>query len=222
MTIRVATIEDDARYRASLEALLRLSPGIELAGSFGSPVGALESLENDGEHSPWDVVLMDLDLPGMSGIEATRRVKRILSDVSVVVLSVFEEPEKILEAICAGADGYLTKATPPEELLAQIRTVADGGSPLTSGVARTVVDLLRHLRQYESADPSTADDRLELSEREREVLRCLMDGMAYKQVADRLDISIDTVRSHIRRIYKKLQVHSVAQAVSRALREGLA
>lgn len=222
MTIRVATIEDDARYRASLEALLRLSPGIELAGSFGSPVGALESLENDGERSPWDVVLMDLDLPGMSGIEATRRVKRILPEVSVVVLSVFEEPEKILEAICAGADGYLTKATPPGELLAQIRTVADGGSPLTSGVARTVLDLLRHIELDVPDDPVTGDDGLELSEREREVLRCLMDGMAYKQVADRLDISIDTVRSHIRRIYKKLQVHSVAQAVSRALREGLA
>jgi DNA-binding NarL/FixJ family response regulator len=222
MTIRVATIEDDARYRASLEALLRLSPGIELAGTFGSPVGALESLENDGERSPWDVVLMDLDLPGMSGIEATRRVKRILPEVSVVVLSVFEEPEKILEAICAGADGYLTKATPPEELLAQIRAVADGGSPLTSGVARTVLDLLRHIGLDETNDPSTRDDRLELSERERQVLRCLMDGMAYKQVAERLDISIDTVRSHIRRIYRKLQVHSVAQAVSRALREGLA
>jgi DNA-binding NarL/FixJ family response regulator len=222
MTIRVATIEDDARYRASLEALLRLSPGIELAGTFGSPVGALESLENDGERSPWDVVLMDLDLPGMSGIEATRRVKRILPEVSVVVLSVFEEPEKILEAICAGADGYLTKATSPEELLAQIRAVADGGSPLTSGVARTVLDLLRHIGLDETNDPSTRDDRLELSERERQVLRCLMDGMAYKQVAERLDISIDTVRSHIRRIYRKLQVHSVAQAVSRALREGLA
>jgi DNA-binding NarL/FixJ family response regulator len=222
MTIRVATIEDDARYRASLEALLRLSPGIELAGTFGSPVGALESLENDGGRSPWDVVLMDLDLPGMSGIEATRRVKRILPEVSVVVLSVFEEPEKILEAICAGADGYLTKATPPEELLAQIRAVADGGSPLTSGVARTVLDLLRHIGLAETDDPSTRDDRLELSERERQVLRCLMDGMAYKQVAERLDISIDTVRSHIRRIYRKLQVHSVAQAVSRALREGLA
>jgi DNA-binding NarL/FixJ family response regulator len=149
-------------------------------------------------------------------------VKRILPEVSVVVLSVFEEPEKILEAICAGADGYLTKATPPEELLAQIRAVADGGSPLTSGVARTVLDLLRHIGLAETDDPSTRDDRLELSERERQVLRCLMDGMAYKQVAERLDISIDTVRSHIRRIYRKLQVHSVAQAVSRALREGLA
>ena len=222
MTIRVATIEDDTRYRASLEALLRLSPGIDLAGTYGSPAGALKSLESHGERSPWDVVLMDLDLPGMSGIEATRRVKRILPDVSVVVLSVFEEPEKILEAICAGADGYLTKSTPPVELLAQIRAVANGGSPLTSGVARTVLDLLRRIGLDETDDPSPGDDRLELSDRERQVLRCLMDGMAYKQVAERLDISIDTVRSHIRRIYRKLQVHSVAQAVSRALREGLA
>lgn len=222
MTIRVATIEDDARYRASLEALLRLSPGMELAGSFGSPAQALAALERNGDRADWDVLLMDLELPGMSGIEATRRIKGLCPQTSIVVLTVFEEPATVLEAICAGADGYLTKATPPEELLAQLRAVVDGGSPLTAGVAHTVLDLLRHVGPDRATARLAPGERLELSEREREVLRCLVEGMAYKQVADRLDISIDTVRTHIRRIYKKLQVHSVAEAVSRALREGLA
>lgn len=222
MTIRVATIEDDARYRASLEALLRLSPGMELAGSFGSPAQALTALDRDGDRADWDVLLMDLELPGMSGIEATRRIKALLPGTSIVVLTVFEEPATVLEAICAGADGYLTKATPPEELLAQVRSVVGGGSPLTAGVAHTVLDLLRHVGSGRATARAAPGDRLELSEREREVLRCLVEGMAYKQVADRLDISIDTVRTHIRHIYRKLQVHSVAEAVSRALREGLA
>ena len=221
MTIRVASVEDDGRYRASLDALLRLSPGIELAGSFASPAAAIQALEETGASTPWDVVLMDLELPGMSGIEATRRIKRVLPSTPVVVLTVFEEPPTILEAICAGADGYLTKDTPPDELLDQIRAVVDGGSPLTSGVASTVLDLLRRMGPSRMPDRSDAAAEFSLTTREQEVLRCLMAGMAYKHVAARLDISMDTVRTHIRHIYGKLQVHSVAEAVTRALREGL-
>ncbi|MGH2658058.1 MAG: response regulator [Actinomycetota bacterium] len=220
MTIRVASIEDDGRYRESLDALLRLSPGMELAGSFATPGAALEALDAAGPSIAWDVVLMDLELPGMSGIEATRRIKRVLPATPVVVLTVFEDPPTILEAICAGADGYLTKSTPPDELLAQVRAVVDGGSPLTAGVASTVLDLLRHLEPAEPVKDGGAPG-LSLTAREQEVLRCLMAGMAYKNVATHLDISIDTVRTHIRNIYGKLQVHSVAEAVTRALRERL-
>ena len=221
MTIRVASIEDDGRYRTSLDALLRLSPGIELAGSFATPAAALEVLETTGSSTGWDVVLMDLELPGISGIEATRRIKRILPGTPVVVLTVFEDPPVILEAICAGADGYLTKDTTPGELLSQIRSVADGGSPLTAGVASTVLELLRHIGTAGTVEEDGGSPGLGLTAREQEVLRCLMAGMAYKQVAARLDISIDTVRSHIRHIYEKLQVHNVAQAVTRAVKEGL-
>jgi DNA-binding NarL/FixJ family response regulator len=221
MTIRVASIEDDGRYRASLDALLRLSPGIELVGSFASPAAALEALETTDSTDRWDLVLMDLELPEMSGIEATRRIKAILPATPVVVLTVFEDPPTILEAICAGADGYLTKDTPPEELLAQLRAVVNGGSPLTSGVASTVLDLIRRMGPIGTPHEDGPPSGLGLTDREQEVLRCLMAGMAYKNIATHLEISIDTVRSHIRHIYGKLQVHSVAEAVTRALRDRL-
>lgn len=223
MTIRVASIEDDSRYRSSLEALFRLSPGLEVAGSYGSPAAALADLEEAGDAVGWDVVVMDIDLPEMSGIEATRRIKRRLPDVPIMVLTVFEDAPTILEAICAGADGYLTKDTAPAELLRQLRALVGGGSPLTSGVASTVLDLLRHLGPGADAGPVTPDDDgvLALTDREREVLRCLVSGMQYKQIARHLDISIDTVRTHIRHVYRKLQVRNAAEAVTRALRERL-
>lgn len=223
MTINVVTIEDDLRFRASLETLLRHSPGVRLAGSFGDPVAALAKLaasRERGETLAWDLALMDLELPRMTGIEATRVVKSELPSISVIILTVFEEPATVLEAICAGADGYLLKSTPADELLEQIQMVAAGGSPLTSGVARTVLSLVRSLHG-EGPESDAAPSRLDLSEREQEVLRQLVAGLSYKQVATALDISLDTVRTHVRRIYGKLQVHSVAEAVSRAIREGL-
>ena len=226
-TIRVACIEDDGRYRSSLEALLRLSPGMEPGASYAAPAEAIAGIEQGRAGADWDVVLMDLDLPGMSGIEATRRIKRMLPDTPVVVLTVFEDPPTILEAICAGADGYLTKDTPPDELLDQIRAVVNGGSPLTSGVASTVLDLLRRLSPASApapagpAEPDDAPEGFTLTDREQEVLRCLVAGMGYKRVATHLGISIHTVRTHVRHIYRKLQVHSIAQAITRALREGL-
>ena len=217
---RVAVVEDDPRYRQGLETLLRHSTGFGLAASYGAPQSLLrEAGENQTSGaSAWDVVLMDVELPGMDGIEATRRLKAITTDVAVVVLTVFEEPATILDAICAGADGYLLKKTPAAQLLAHIRSVAGGGSPLTPAVARKVLGLVRgEGRRQPSASPS----RLDLTEREQEVLRGLVQGLAYKQVADHLGISLDTVRTHIRGVYRKLQVHSVAEAVSRAIREGL-
>jgi DNA-binding NarL/FixJ family response regulator len=220
--VNVVIVEDDSRYRDSLRALFAHAPGFALVAAYSAATEALEGLAGParaGSEPAWELVLMDLDLPGINGVEATRRIKRRLPATRVVVLTVFEEPATILEAICAGADGYLLKKTAPAELLEQLRVVASGGSPLTAGVARTVLQLVREPRAPEAAPP--ADDLIGLSARERDVLRGLTRGLAYKQVADELGVSLDTVRTHIRSMYKKLQVHSVAEAVGRALRERL-
>jgi DNA-binding NarL/FixJ family response regulator len=223
--IRVVAVEDDARYRASLEVLLRHSEDFVLAESFAAPAAALDHLAAhsvESGHAPqWDLILMDLDMPGMSGIECTRRVKAVLPSVPVVVLTVFEDRASIIEAICAGADGYLLKRTSADNLLLQLRAIQAGGSPLSAGVARTVLDVVRHVNEHLSPRASGVSHAVDLTDREREVLACLVRGMSYKAVAGALDISIDTVRSHIRGVYGKLQVHSVAEAVSRALQNGL-
>jgi DNA-binding NarL/FixJ family response regulator len=219
--LRVAVIEDDARYRASLEELFGHAGGFTLAGSYASPPSALLDVEraiSSDSPPPFDIVVMDLDMPHMSGIEATRRLKALDPAVRVVVLTVFEEPGAILEAICAGADGYLLKKARARELVEGLRAVAEGGSPLTSEVARKVLNLLRAEGSHAQGPPPT---RLTLTEREQQVLRALVDGRSYKETAEQLGISLGTVRSHIVAIYRKLQVHNVAEAVSQALRRRL-
>jgi DNA-binding NarL/FixJ family response regulator len=218
--IRIVTIEDDPQYRSSLELLFHHAGDFELVGSFATPAAALRRLDDPAAEDRWDLVLMDVDLPGMDGIECTRELKRRLPDAAVVILTVFEERGTIVEAICAGAEGYLVKRTPASELLTQLRAIATGGSPISSGVARTVLDLVRRLGPV-APDRAGGASRFELTERELEVLRCLVQGMSYKRTAEHLEISLDTVRTHIRSVYSKLQVHNVAEAVSRALREGI-
>ena len=220
MELRVAVVEDDPHYRGSLETLLGFEPGFQLASSYAEAASLLEDFGDLPLTAPlpWDLVLMDIDLPGMSGIEATRSVKRRRPDAVVVMLTAFEDPEKILAAIRAGADGYLLKRAGVAEVIDQLRSVADGGSPMTPGIARSVLELVRG---GHPKDATSRGDALELSERERDVLRALVRGLAYKQVAAELALSIDTVRTYIRRIYMKLQVHSATEAVARAVREGL-
>lgn len=212
--VRIATVEDDSRYRSSLETLIEVADGFELVGAWGEPAAALDALAAMAPRP--DLVLMDLELPEMTGIECTRRLKRDFPDVAVVVLTVFEDRARLVEAITAGADGYLLKRTPAPLLLEQLRAVMAGGSPLSAGVARTVLDIVRQL------DPGRGGvGEVDLTPREREVLTCLVRGMSYKAAARSLDVSIDTVRSHIRAVYRKLQVNNVAEAVGRALRDGL-
>jgi DNA-binding NarL/FixJ family response regulator len=225
MSLAVALVEDDPRFRSSLETLFESEPGFRLGGSFGAADVALAEVEARiarGERPLWDVVLMDLELPRMTGIEATRRMKSTLPELRVVVFTVFEEPATILEAICAGADGYLLKRTPARELLSQLRAIVSGGAPLTASVARTVLEIVRIGGPGGTlATRDGAPTRLELTAREQEVLRGLVGGLGYRQVGDDLGISLDTVRQHIRSIYRKLQVHSVGEAVARAIREKL-
>jgi DNA-binding NarL/FixJ family response regulator len=211
---RVTVIEDDPRFRESLGALIELSPGFERAGTFPDAESALSAAD-----SAWDLVLMDIELPGMNGIDATRELKLRVPHVRVVVITVFEDPATILRSICAGADGYLTKGTPAEELLHQLRYIMAGGAPLSAGVARTLLGMVRDGNEPTPSHGPRVDAGL--TAREREVLDCLVDGLPYKQVAARLGISIETVRTHIRSVYSKLQVHSVVEAVTLALRNGL-
>jgi DNA-binding NarL/FixJ family response regulator len=226
LTVRTVTVEDDSRYRTGLQALLEHSGDFQLVDSFPSADAALTALaERTARGGPptWDLILMDLDLPGTDGIAATRAVKALAPRVAVVVLTVFEESHTVLRAICAGADGYLAKRAQPAEILDELRSVMSGGAPLSAGVARTVLSLLRRQAGPDREARGSPDgrSRLDLTDREQDVLRCLVNGMAYKQAAQHLGISHDTVRSHVRNVYSKLQVHTVAEAVSRAIREGL-
>jgi len=226
-TTRLVMVEDDPSYTRSIATLMHHTPGFELVESFGNPRRLLETVSREldrGQAPSWQLVLMDLELPGMSGIEATRRLKEMLPDTNVVILTSFEEPSTILQAICVGADGYLLKKAPARELISHLRAVTRGGSPLSGEVARSVLAVVRRFgATTESSDATEPAEpkRLTLTTREQDVLRCLSRGLTYDQVAAELGISSDTIRHHIRNIYKKLQVHSAAEAVSRAVREGL-
>jgi two-component system, NarL family, nitrate/nitrite response regulator NarL len=222
--LKVTIIEDNARYRESMEMLFNHAPDFAVVASYGSAVTAVTEVEKQlrwGLEVDWNIALMDLELPGLNGIEATRRLKKLLPHLSVVMLTVFEEPAVILEAITAGADGYLLKKSSAVEILSQLRMISAGGSPLTSGVARTVLNLLRENKKLSATSEHDAPTRLDLTDREQEVLQELVRGLSYKQIADHLGISIETVRTYIRAIYRKLQVHSVAEAVARGIREKL-
>jgi DNA-binding NarL/FixJ family response regulator len=218
--VRVAIVEDNARYRESIGLLFAHAPGFTLARSVARADLLLEEAGREGPRQ-WDLVLMDLDLPGIGGIEATRRLKALDPTVPIVALTVFEEPATILDAIAAGIDGYLLKKSSVVELLTLLRSVLGGGAPLTPAVARTLLNVVRGQPAPQGDPRRGPPGRLDLSEREQEVLRGLVRGLGYKQVADECGMSLDTVRTHVRSVYRKLQVHSVAQAVGRAIRERL-
>jgi DNA-binding NarL/FixJ family response regulator len=205
--------EDDPMYQASLVMLVRTLPRFRIVGHDESPIEAIEELER-GTPVGWDLALMDLEMPDLDGIEATRRLKAIAPEVKVLVLTAFDEPSRILQAICAGADGYLLKRASHDELADHLHAVLDGGAPLTSRVARTVLDLLRDRKVARQAGTP-------LSPREHQVLAGFVAGKSYKQIAADLGIQIDTVRTYVRTLYRKLQVNSVAAAVTQALRQGL-
>lgn len=222
--VRLATVEDDPRYRSSLALLLRGLPQFRHAGSFAAAEPALREARKARELGlpmPWDVVLTDMGLPDTDGVALTAELKRLFPSMRVIVLTVFDEPVRVLAAICAGADGYLLKSSSSEELIDQLELVIRQNAPLSSALAGTLLRLVResHSDRFGSA---VLPPDLGLTQRQLAVLRGLVEGSSYREIAERLDISLDTVRSHIRQIYTSLQVHSVAEAVSYALRHGLA
>ena len=215
MTIRVCAIEDDARYRDSLAALFTHAPGFTWGGAYARPADALEAAAVSiarGETQPWDVVLMDLDLPGMHGVEVTRRLKAMLPNIQIVVLTVFEDVNSIVNAICAGADGYLLKQGPPEELRNGIVRVHAGERVLHQAALQALV--ARAIRPM--MPPVEA-----LSAREREILGYLADGATSKEIAVTLGLAPKTVENHRARILDKLGVANSAAAVRCAVARGL-
>jgi len=213
MALPVVLVDNDPGFRRSMRMVLELERDLLVVGEFGDGEDLLAAATTAA--AGWRLVFLDIDMPRLDGVESVRRLKAIAPEVLVVMLTVFDDPRSVVEAICAGADGYLAKREAATDVVEQARVVLAGGSPLTPAVARHVLGALR------ATSAPRRGPSIELSRREREVLTLLVDGCAYKQVADRLTLSIDTVRTYIRTLYRKLQVHSVAEAVSRALREGL-
>lgn len=211
--IRVAIVEDHKSLREGMVWMLGSSAGYECIGAFGSCEEALSHWEqeplNDG-----DVVLMDVGLPGMKGTEGARLLKERFEKAQVIMLTMREDTDIILEAIQAGAVGYLLKSTPPTEILQAIQTVTEGGSSLSGPVA------MRILEQFQG-EKNTAKQDFNLSEREMQILKGLVNGLTYKMLAEELFISIDTVRSHIKKLYEKLHVHSRNEAVAVAFNNGI-
>lgn len=204
VSIGVSIIEDDASAREILTDWIRQAHGFRCVSQHGSAESALMKLQAEKP----SVVLMDINLPGMSGIECVRQLKPQLPDTQFVMLTVYEDTDHIFDALAVGASGYLLKQTPRDELLTALKDVHAGGSPMTSNIARKVVQsFLRPAPQ--------ADESVNLSPREREVLELLACGYLYKEIADNLGISVATVVTYIRRIYEKLHVRSRAQAVAK-------
>ena len=207
--IEVAIVEDLREIREGLGALIDGTPGFRCVGRYGSMEEALAGLR-----AAPHVVLLDIGLPGMSGIEGLRRLRAKYPDLSALMITVYEDADRILEAMCAGAAGYLLKTTPPARVLESISEVAAGGAPMSPGVARRVIQLFRDIRP-----PARAD--YQLTPHETRLLRLLVDGHNYKTAAVELGVSVNTIGFHMRRIYDKLEVHSKSEAVSKALRHRL-
>lgn len=209
--IKVALCEDNETFRESLMQFIDDSPGFSVVCTCSSADNIIELVQ---KNKP-DVILMDIDMPGINGIKATEMVKSHFAEVNVLILTVYEDDQKIFDAILAGATGYLLKKTPPSRILEAIIEVQEGGASMSASIVKKVITFFN---QKEAA-PGVND--YTLSQRELEILKCLVNGDSYKMIGDHCDISIGTVRSHINNIYKKLHINSKSEAVAKAIKEKL-
>lgn len=207
MPINVSIVEDSDKFRETLARVLNRSEGFRCISHYPNAEDALKALPNDKP----EVVLMDINLPGMNGVECVRQLKQLIPTIQVMMLTVYEDTENIFNALAAGATGYMLKRTSRDELLEAIKEVHRGGSPMTTHIARKVV--LSFQRAAPAASPTE-----NLSPREQEVLDCLAKGFLYKEIAEKLAISYETVHTYIRRIYEKLQVRTRTEAVAKFLK----
>ncbi len=210
--INVTVFEDNKHLRETFELILNLNEGFSCVGAWPDCSDLLENLLRN----PCDVVLMDIEMPGMNGIEATKLIKTHFPNIHVLIQTVFFEDDFIFNAICAGASGYILKSTTPDGYLEAITEVQSGGSPMTPGIARRVLQLFK-------ANLQPIDNAIEynLTNQEKKVLQLLVEGNSYKMIASELFVSFDTVKSHIRNIYAKLHVNSGTEAVSLAIKNKL-
>ncbi|HEY3932210.1 MAG TPA: response regulator transcription factor [Verrucomicrobiae bacterium] len=207
MPITVSIVEDNDKLRETLVRVLNRADGFRCVSQYANAEDALKDLP---QTKP-DVVLMDINLPGMNGVECVRQLKKIAPEIQVMMLTVYEDTENIFDALAAGANGYMLKRTAGKELLEAIQEVKRGGSPMTTHIARKVVQSFQR-------SAAAAAQTESLSEREQQVLDLLSQGLMYKEIADKLNISYETVHTYIRRIYEKLQVRTRTEAVAKFLR----
>lgn len=207
MAITVSIVEDNEQLRGTLSRMINRAEGFRCMSQYGDAESALESLPKEKP----DVVLMDINLPKMNGVECVRKLKQLAPEILTVMLTAYEDTENIFAALSAGASGYLLKRAPRAELLEAISEVKRGGSPMTTHIARKVVQSFQ--KPVASNEPTE-----NLSAREQEVLDCLSHGLIYKEIAEKLGISYETVHTYIRRIYEKLQVRTRTEAVAKFLR----
>jgi DNA-binding NarL/FixJ family response regulator len=204
--IKLAIVEDNTALRQSLEQLFNRTSNMKCVTSLNNLLNVVSEFQKGQP----DIVLMDIGLPAINGIEGVRTVKSNFENIQVIMFTVFEDDEKIFEAIRSGASGYLLKKTPPEEILEAIKELHDGGAPMSPSIARKVIQAF-HVK------PSSVLEDHQLTSREKEILYALVDGLSYKKIAEKYFVSIHTVRSHISSIYEKLHVNSKSQAVAKVL-----
>lgn len=212
MNLRIAIFDDNRNIRESISMLLNTENGFEVVGSFSH---VLDCVEDTRSCNP-DIVLMDIEMPGMNGIEAVKELKRNFPHVQILMQTVFEDDERVFDSICSGASGYILKNHLNSRLIESIKELDSGGSPMSPSIARKVMNKLQQIPQH--IIPEKAPD-YHLTPREKEVLTCLVNGLSYKMIAADLKISYETVRSHVKNIYEKLHVASLTEVVAKAINQ---
>jgi DNA-binding NarL/FixJ family response regulator len=210
MPATIIIYEDNDTMREGLAQLVNTLPGYEMKGAFMN----CSDVEYHLLNLQPDVILMDIEMPQIDGLEGIQRIRKINSEVKIIVLTVFEDNKNVFDAVCAGANGYLLKKHVSEKLFDSITDVLEGGAPMSAGIATKVLAMLAGNKQKPLADYS-------ITQREKEILQSLVKGNSYKMIAAELHISLQTVKTHIKNVYEKMQVHSQAEAVSKAINERL-
>lgn len=214
MNLRIAIFDDNKNIRESITLLLKTVPGFEVVGSFSHVLDCVEDVKD----SKPDIVLMDIEMPGMTGIEAVKSIKKEFPHIQVLMQTVFEDDDRVFDSICAGASGYILKNYLNTKLIEAIMELQYGGSPMSPSVARKVLNKMQQIPQH--VRPEESPD-YQLTPREKEVLTCLVNGQSYKMIAADLHISYETVRSHVKKIYEKLHVASLTEVVAKAINQRL-